>query len=706
MVSGSIDNELVADARNLQPQEHFKVLVKGLDETLASLRLIHEIPENRVTEHGTDENAQAVDGEHQGQTVEYKAAGDGYIEATYILGNHYQFKDNEKAFEWYKKGAEAGHVLCMKELGGCYEYGRGTDQNKSLAAEWYERAAEKGDTSAMCGLSSLFCLDDKAKSFLWAKKAAEAGNAGGMDYLAQKYFNGSGVEKNIDLAIEWYRKAIKNGDTSGKLLFNDLGMEFQFGNNGREVNLSYAYQFYKLAAECENADGMVNAGYCISNGVGVEKDLNKAYEYFKQAADLGHWIGMSNLGWCYLYGNGVEKDIEKAIHWLTRAAEEGNNIWSMNRLTEIYGELDGHVNYEQAAKWFLELIKRDCDPNSGVYENSGYNKDLYAKIKNAVLNSKTEEEMMSSMSGGMGGSLLGGMMSFTTSNAKSYINQAEETIQRNENAKAAEAARKQAEAEEARRQAEEQARREKEEAERREREIFEKYERDYAPHSYCGERWNHELNDGSIIIPEGVTRIGNAAFAGCNSLTSITIPNSVTSIGDSAFSCCFYLKSVKMGNGVKSMGEDIFRGCKIEKFDIPAGVTSIGEMFFYGCGELTSVNIPDSVTSIGDSAFSECKNLSSIVIPEGVTIIGSQAFRNTGLTAISFSDSVTSIGDGVFLYCKSLKGVKFGKNVISIGKGAFDNGCNPDVIIVPKGTKQRFERMEGLKGLESKIVEE
>ena len=572
--------------------------------------------------------------------------------------------------------------------------------------------AEAGDVAAMNEVANVYVNDanfkDANKAFYWYSKSAETGDMLGMSNLGSYcYAYGNGVLIDLEKALYWLTRAAKECDNAwSREKLNTIGVDLQYGNNGRTIDLPLAFKFYMAATDCGDSAGMCNAAYCLAHGIGTEINYNKTFELYSKAAELGNQYGYSNLAWCYLNGNGVEKNISEAIKWFTDAAEKFGNIYSMKELTNIYGTFDGYINQEQAAKWFLELIKRDCDPNSGVYENTGYNKELYAKIKNAVLNSKTEEEMMSSMSGGMGGSLLGGMMSFTTSNAKSYINQAEETIQRNENAKAAEAARKQAEAEEARRQAEEQARREKEEAERREREIFEKYERDYAPHSYCGERWNHELNDCSIIIPEGVTRIGNAAFAGCNSLTSITIPNSVTSIGDSAFSCCFYLKSVKMGNGVKSMGKDIFRGCKIEKFDIPAGVTSIGEMFFYGCGELTSVNIPDSVTSIGDSAFSECKNLSSIVIPEGVTIIGSQAFRKTGLTAISFPDSVTSIGDEVFWYCKSLKGVKFGKNVISIGKGAFDNGCNPDVIIVPKGTKQRFERMEGLKGLESKIVEE
>ena len=39
-------------------------------------------------------------------------------------------------------------------------------------------------------------------------------------------------------------------------------------------------------------------------------------------------------------------------------------------------------------------------------------------------------------------------------------------------------------------------------------------------------------------IPDGTLSIGESAFAGCNSLTSITIPDSVTSIGEDAFSRC------------------------------------------------------------------------------------------------------------------------------------------------------------------------
>ncbi len=75
----------------------------------------------------------------------------------------------------------------------------------------------------------------------------------------------------------------------------------------------------------------------------------------------------------------------------------------------------------------------------------------------------------------------------------------------------------------------------------------------------------------TVVIEEGVTKIGNKAFPGCSKLKSVTLPD---------------------------------------------GLLSIGEMAFWNCGALESIEIPSTVTEIGKYAFSDCVNLKSVTIPE------------------------------------------------------------------------------------------
>ena len=111
----------------------------------------------------------------------------------------------------------------------------------------------------------------------------------------------------------------------------------------------------------------------------------------------------------------------------------------------------------------------------------------------------------------------------------------------------------------------------------------------------------------SYIIPNSVTNIGNYAFSGCKSLTSIEIPNSVSNIGNYAFCGCDSLTSIEIPNSVSNMGNYAFSGCdSLTNINIPNSVTNIEDGAFSGCDSLTNINIPNSVTNIEDSAFSWC----------------------------------------------------------------------------------------------------
>ena len=63
-------------------------------------------------------------------------------------------------------------------------------------------------------------------------------------------------------------------------------------------------------------------------------------------------------------------------------------------------------------------------------------------------------------------------------------------------------------------------------------------------------------------MANGVESIGENAFDGCGSLTSVTIPDSVTSIGNEAFANCGRLKSVQLPQQIEGkLGRDVFARC-------------------------------------------------------------------------------------------------------------------------------------------------
>ena len=186
-----------------------------------------------------------------------------------------------------------------------------------------------------------------------------------------------------------------------------------------------------------------------------------------------------------------------------------------------------------------------------------------------------------------------------------------------------------------------------------------------------------QLTEGSLVIDDTVTSIGEGAFDGNTALTSVTIPNSVLSIGTSAFRNTA-LRSVTIGNSVTSIGASAFSdNTSLTSVTIPDSVTSIGSAAFQYNFALRSVTIGNSVTSIGDDAFRNNTALTSVTFGSSVTSIGDDAFYdNISLTSVTIPNSVLSIGNGAFYNNNALTSVIIGNSVTSIGDDAFYNNIS------------------------------
>ena len=134
---------------------------------------------------------------------------------------------------------------------------------------------------------------------------------------------------------------------------------------------------------------------------------------------------------------------------------------------------------------------------------------------------------------------------------------------------------------------------------------------------------------GTVVIPDGVTRIRKSAFSR-SKISKVIFPDSMVSLQNEAFYGCEYLTEIDFGHGIEQIGgngnQHIFSGCSMKKLVFPPHVKEIGINAFFSCGELKEVIFNEGLETIQRGAFRGCPRLTEIHLPTSIKKVGPEAF--------------------------------------------------------------------------------
>jgi len=238
----------------------------------------------------------------------------------------------------------------------------------------------------------------------------------------------------------------------------------------------------------------------------------------------------------------------------------------------------------------------------------------------------------------------------------------------------------------------------------------------------------------TIVVGEGITKIGDEAFDGFEAVTSVTLPESLLKIGEAAFYECKSLKSIKIPEAVTKIQKYAFMKCEsLESFTIPAAVVEVGKSAFAYCQKLANFTVAEgnenyiaalgilfthdaselvaypggrvgyvelngtNVSAITEGAFAGAENLMYVLLNEHITTIEESTFEDCkGLIVVQLGENIDKIKAKAFKNCQSLKGIIIPNATTVIGEEAF-KGCKlVQAAVVGKGVKDiRNEAFSG-----------
>lgn len=199
----------------------------------------------------------------------------------YALG---EFKNCLKEF------FQIEHFFSNFIIGVCYQMGLGIEMNRKECIKYYIKSYQEGflipcSNIGVCYQEGIQMEQNYEKAFHYYQLSANDRFCVGLSNLANCYYFGLGVERDRKKSFEFYSKAAEEGHSHSQIY---CGFFYHTGNdNVVEKNLNQAFQYYQLAANQKNPNGIFYVGWCLCEGYGCEKNNVEGMKMIKLSAKEG-----------------------------------------------------------------------------------------------------------------------------------------------------------------------------------------------------------------------------------------------------------------------------------------------------------------------------------------------------------------------------------------------------------------------------------
>lgn len=217
----------------------------------------------------------------------------GNVAAMFCLAHAYEKGigldiNMDKAISYFNKAASQGSGAAEYRIGRALERGDWGEQDIDKAMEYYIASMQHG-----CALAQTMLFDEENEEFVQRcdKSAlilyywrALHGDANVQISLGDCYAFGMGINQNIQMSMEWYRRAAEQGSSIGLRRLGEVYSEEELDVYDPETS----FRYFSMAAEQGDVESMYRLGLCYEQGLGTESSLEDARKWLNQASLQGH----------------------------------------------------------------------------------------------------------------------------------------------------------------------------------------------------------------------------------------------------------------------------------------------------------------------------------------------------------------------------------------------------------------------------------